>query len=263
MNDLKRETVELQGAPNFRSLGGYRNTEGRVLRPGLVYRSDSLSYLTDSDLDTLRELAIGLVIDVRSTHEQTRQLSRWPHGYTPRTLSYDINVDLRANNQPLISVLRANPNVEGAREMLRTAYRMMPRAFFGHLDGIFHELAREDCPPAVLHCTVGKDRTGFITAMLLFALGMPREAVYEDYLLTAQRMRNPYLAKFFAENVRKELRREFDPSVVDTLLGVEAEYLDAALLQIEEEYGSVERYLAVAGRLDESARRRLQTRLLA
>lgn len=255
--------VGLDGAPNFRDLGGYRNGDGRVVRHGRVYRSESLTWLTDRDLDVLRELAIGLVIDVRSAHEKHTQPSRWHAGPRPELLSCDIDADLRAGNQPLISILRARPDPEGAREMLRTTYAVMPVAFAGQLAGLFARLADADCPPAVLHCTVGKDRTGFIAAMLLFALGVPREAVYEDYLRTARVARNPRLEETLGDIVRSQVGREPDAAMMDALFGVEAEYLDAALQRIDKEYGSVDRYLAVAGGLDGSTRAGLQARLLA
>ncbi|WP_018989714.1 tyrosine-protein phosphatase [Aromatoleum toluclasticum] len=255
--------IGLDGAPNFRDLGGYRNGEGRVVRHGQVYRSDALTWLTDRDLGILRELGIGLVIDVRSAHEKHTQPSRWHAGSPPEVLSCDIDADLRAGTQPLISILRARPDREGARAMLRTTYAVMPAAFAGHLAGLFARLARSDCPPAVLHCTVGKDRTGFVAAMLLFALGMPREVVYEDYLHTARVARNPRLEETLGDIVRSQVGREPDAAMLDALFGVEAEYLDAALRRIDQEYGSVDRYLRVAGGLDDDTRAGLQARLLA
>lgn len=262
MSEPTRPGVGLEGAPNFRDIGGYRNQSGRVFRTGLVYRSESLSYLTDADLEKLRTLSIGLVVDIRSSHEKRQQSSRWPPDRPRRTLFCDVDADLRAGQEPLISALRASPSVEGARQLLRESYGVMPTAFARHLFGIFAQLARADCPPAVLHCTVGKDRTGFLTAMLLFALGMSRETVYEDYLFTAHMPRNPRLAATLAGILRPQLRVDLDPAVMDTLLGVEAEYLDVALQSIERSHGSVECYLAVAGGLDSDTRKRLQERLL-
>lgn len=252
----------LQGAPNFRDLGGYRSEDGRVVRRGLVYRSESLSYLTEADLETLRELGIGLVIDVRSAHERRTQPSRWPEGCALETLACDVDADLRARNQPLIAILRANPGPDGARELLRQTYAMLPGAFAGRLGDFFAALARDACPPAVLHCTVGKDRTGFVAAMLLFALGVPREVVLDDYLATGRRPRNPRLAQALVEIVAPQIGAEPDAATIDALLGVETEYLDTALARIDADYGSVERYLATAGGLDAALRAGLQARLL-
>ncbi|WP_083536588.1 tyrosine-protein phosphatase [Steroidobacter denitrificans] len=68
MDDLTREIPSMQYAPNLRDLGKYRNEEGQILRSGLVYRPDSLTYLADSNLETLRALSIDFVIEIRSAH---------------------------------------------------------------------------------------------------------------------------------------------------------------------------------------------------
>lgn len=257
-----RRNVGLDGAPNFRDLGGYPGADGRVVRCGLVYRSESLAGLSDRDLEVLRRLGIGLVVDLRSAGEKRAQPNRWPQGLPAETLGLDVDADLRAGNDDLLGILKASPNREGASRLLLATYRSLPLGFGRHLARLFDRLSGSDCPPAVMHCTVGKDRTGFLAAMLLFALGVPRSSVYEDYVATADFADPARLAPSIAEVLRRRLGSEPDAAVTETLLGVHRDYLDAALAAVESDYGAIDRYLETVGGLNAGKRERLRARLL-
>lgn len=254
--------IRLEGAPNFRDLGGHPGAGGRPVRPGLVYRSESLAGLSDRDVETIGGLGIGLVIDLRSANEKRAQPNRWPRGGAAETLSIDIDADLRAGNDALLGILKSSPTRAGARQMLQATYRLMPQSFGPHLAGLFDRLAAGDCPPAVVHCTVGKDRTGFVAAMLLFALGASRQTVYGDYLASADYADPGRMGATVAEVMHGRLGIPVDGDVVATLLGVHGDYLDAALAGIEAEHGSVDGYLQRVGGLTGEKRERLQARLL-
>ena len=114
----------------------------------------------------------------------------------------------------------------------------------------FRILLAKDAP-LVFHCTAGKDRTGFAAALILLALGVPREVVMRDYLLTNELYRRPA----FAEGHAAE-------EVLAVLWRVQREFLDAALLKVDEDYGGVETYLVDVLGLDAAAQQELSGRYL-
>ncbi len=255
--------MELAGAPNFRDLGGCRGAGGGVVRPGRVFRSEALVRLTDEDLRRLAALDIELVCDLRAADERRRVRNLWPAGRAAKTL-YSAQADALAAVR--ISGWReriADPAFDAAeaRRWIVGAYGAMPCLFAGVLAELFAVLASPASPVTLVHCTAGKDRTGFVCAMLLFALGVSRDDVFENYLLT--RSRCPP-----AELVRGLLGDELDglpPRALDALLvmaDVRVEYLMAALECIERDFGDIDAYFSRACAWSLAGRAGLQSRLL-
>ena len=104
--------------------------------------------------------------------------------------------------------------------------------------------------PLLIHCTAGKDRTGFTVAVLLYALGIPRELIYADYLASRNwagaKKHRPALARRLAPVIPAAAM----DTVLDPILDVRERYLDAALAAVAAEFGSVERYFEHATGLD-------------
>lgn len=260
MQTADTRTPMLTSAPNFRDLGGYRAANGLRVREGLLYRSEHLGSLSDADVAKVRELGIGLVCDIRSEHERRCTPNRLPTDSIP-TWHLDVSVDLRAGHAAVAQSLIGNPTEQGAMESMLVSYRLFPRAFEKHLARLFEHLLTDTSAPLVFHCTAGKDRTGFVSAMLLLALGVSHEDVLEDYLLTRQ--------YWFGERAEASLSAAISdmigqpsPAVVRALTIVSPDYLDAAYNAITADYGSIEQYLMRAG-LDPQRRGALQARLLS
>jgi protein-tyrosine phosphatase len=261
---MPAQQIRLEGAPNFRDLGGYRTTDGRRVRHGAVYRSESLAHLTPRDLDTLRRIGVRLAADLRSALERSRNPSRWPEGSEPQVLHVDITVDMRAGNEALLALLREDPSEEGALRLMTTNYRNLPRAFAPSLASIFDALACEaPSLPFVFHCTAGKDRTGFLAAMLLSALGVERDEIDRDYALTTERSDLSRLLRGSAEYIETELGHPPEPAMVEALVAARPHYLAAAFDAIDGEWGSVDAYLEAVGGLHAPRRDRLRDSLLS
>jgi protein-tyrosine phosphatase len=146
--------------------------------------------------------------------------------------------------------------------MMHEIYRSLPGAFSKKLHTLFSRLLGERGLPVVIHCSAGKDRTGFICAMLLFALDVPFEAIYRDYLLSAALDRSQSLRDGAVRAMTAVFGAAPDPGVVDALVGVHPEYLDIALDALNSKYGSIEAYLERAGGLDPGKRRELKRLLV-
>ena len=236
----------LQGAPNFRDLGGWRAADGRRVRHGRVFRSDSLSALTERDLAVVAELRLRLVCDLRSEVERRAAPNPWLPRYGAQEWHLDINADLRAGRADLRALFKADPTPAGARRMMVQTYRTLPLAFEPLLGEMVRRLAQPHALPAVFHCTAGKDRTGFLAAILLYALGVDRDAIYEDYL-ASEALGGERVRESSAQAMEAHFGYPVAAEVVDAIAGVEAAYLDHSFAEIAERYGSADGYLETVG----------------
>lgn len=253
----------LTGAPNFRDLGGYVSADGRRIRPRLIYRSESLTELTDQDLATVASLGIRLICDLRSDHERRQFPSRWPKSPPASRLHLDISTDLRAGHEAMTRALLDDPSAQGATQAMLLSYRQFPTAFAPHLALLFDRLLASDGLPFMFHCAAGKDRTGFVAALLLSALDVSWEQVLEDYLLTARHWHGPRSEAA----LRRVLHALFGDSpppadILRPLMAVEGHYLATAFEAITSQYTSIEAYLERTAGLDAKRRAALQDALL-
>jgi len=255
-----RSRPYLASAPNFRDMGGLPASGGRTLCYGLLYRSEDFSSLSDEDVVLLDGLGVQLLCDVRSASERRQHPNRWPSD-SAGILNLNITADLRASHQAITNQLSGTPGKEQAEQAMLLTYRMFPEAFALRMAQLFDRILSGGHLPLVFHCAAGKDRTGFIAAILLSALGVEREAIYADYLLSRER--------WVGERSEVAIRRYLQPlcetepkkEVIQTLCQVSPAYLDAAFEVIEQNYGGVDDYLELIG-LDVLARKRLQELLL-
>ena len=252
--------LPLEGAKNFRDLGGYRTSDGRYVRWGLVYRSNHLVNLTARDSDYLRNLGIRLVCDVRSEAERARAPDHWS-GNAPEFVSVPIGSNLITS--PTADDLKrrvAAINAHTKDSVRAYAYAVQ---YAGQYGKILQRISAGDLP-VVEHCTAGKDRTGVFSAILLTALGVPRRAVVQDYLLSNQFL----LAPDAIQSTAADLQLAFgfpelpDLSTVKTIMTARPETLEGALDKIDETYGSFANYLRDAVKLPDSDLARIRQRLL-
>lgn len=172
----------MEGISNCRDLGGLQNTEGRRIRTGLLLRAAHLHSATDRDLAQLSErFHVRCVVDLRTSMERREKPDRLPAGAEQLCC-------------PIFDEATAGITREDGRPAelimpdMRVVYRHMVtkpgcleslRVILGK---ILEQAAQGN---AVLwHCTAGKDRCGVVTALLLSELGVDRESIFADYLLT-------------------------------------------------------------------------------
>jgi len=252
--------LPLEGAKNFRDLGGYRTSDGHYVRWGQVYRSNHLVNLTAKDSEYLNSLGIRLVCDVRSDGERARAPDHWT-GNAPEFLSVPIGSNLFT--APTADDLKrrvATINSETKDSVRAYDYAI---EYAGQYAKILKRIAAGDLP-VVEHCTAGKDRTGVFSAVLLTALGVPRDTVVRDYTLSNQYL----LAPDTIETTTADLQRAFglreppDTSTVKTIMTAKPETLEATLDKIDKTYGSFGNYLREALKLSDADLTTLRRRLL-
>jgi protein-tyrosine phosphatase len=172
-------TLELDGAVNFRDLGGYPTAGGQRLVWRHLFRADGLGSLSDADRGTLADLGLVTVIDLRTSDEATHR-GRFPVEHLP----------VRYHEFPLFDVLPTTEDLPSWNETAYVAGRYLDMVAEGRaaLVGAIEVLAEPGALPAVFHCSAGKDRTGVLSALILAFLGVPDEVIIEDYTLSAAAM---------------------------------------------------------------------------
>jgi protein-tyrosine phosphatase len=252
--------LPLEGVKNFRDLGGYRAADGRYVRWGLVYRSNYLFNLTSRDSDYLSDLGIRLVCDVRADGERTRAPDHWS-GTAPEFLSIPIG----PNRDGTLTADELKRRVAAINAQTREStkgydYAISDAPQYGK---ILRRISAGDLP-AVEHCTSGKDRTGVFSAILLTALGVPRDVVVQDYLLTNQYM----LAPDSIQSTTADLQKIFglpeppDAATVKAIMTTRPETLEVTFDNVTKTYGSFDNYLRDGLNLTEAELTSIRQRLL-
>lgn len=246
MPDSPARHFNLAGASNFRDLGGYPGRGGRVVRWRQIFRSNHLGHVTESDIEILRGLGLKSAFDFRGTEERAEAMCGLTEiAVHSLPIEPTVVATLRArgaNGAPLSSV--------DALDVMRESYRNYVRYNTSNFRTLFAHLL-EDRAPLVIHCTAGKDRTGFASALILHALGVPDDLIAEDYLLTNRfYRRDPSASSDLPDEVRQVLG------------SVEASFLAAAFEAISAEYVDLESYFSDGLGLGARERKTLQARYL-
>jgi protein-tyrosine phosphatase len=237
--DHANRALPLEGGVNFRDLGGYPTSEGRRVRWGVLYRSGSMAGLTAADFEYLKKLNISVMADFRSTDERMREPTKWPFSdNAPRRLQRDYDLEMRE----IIGVMRTAPSAEAARVAFASFYRRLPQQFAAQYREMFDELLAGNAPLA-FNCSAGKDRTGVAAALVLTALGVPRDVVTDDYLLSNRYYKPKPPAGDAAIDPTMQMFSRLPPDVVAVFMGVDRAYLDAAFDGMVESHGSIDTYL--------------------
>lgn len=269
MTDLTHaHAVALATVPNLRDLGGWTSADGRRVRAGLVFRSTELHRLAGDDLAEFDALGITAVYDFRTAAERDAAPDPDLPGVTDTHLDVlaDSSTAMPARLNEVFAdpamVAQANKALGGgqAEAMMAGTYRQivnLPSARTSYRK-FFEALAEPAGPGAALfHCTTGKDRTGWGAATFLTVLGVGRDEVFEDYLLTNDEL-IPALHPVFASFEKAG----GDPNILSAILGVRRQYLEGAFDEMTAEYGDVEGYFRDGLGLDPAVPETLRTRYL-
>jgi len=257
---LQWRHLPLQGAPNFRDLGGYLTADGRSVKWGMVYRSGALNKLDAGDQAYLERLGLKRIVDFRAPDEVEDAPDRLGPSLAPAVLHLPIGFKGLNVRQFSKRILHGDTAGLHFDTLLVDANQAMVRQFSPVFRDWLHGLVTDEASPQVFHCTAGKDRTGFAAAVLLLSLGVPKDTVMQDYLAS-----NAYLEASNARSMR--MIRIFslfrtDPDSVRPLMIVEPRYLDAAFDAMQQDYGSIDGYLRQALGVDDAFREQLRQRFL-
>ena len=247
MSPTPERVLPLQGASNFRDLGGYRTRDGRSLRWRQLFRSEHLAGLTAADRRTLADLGLRRALDFRGVQERGAQAYTLP-GVAVHALSIEPTVVQRMQ---AITLGGETLSAQRVAELMQDLYRGLVQQQAPRYAEFFDHLLHGE-GPLVFHCTAGKDRTGWAAALTLLALDVPRETVLQDYLLTNAVFQH-----------QPAPQAGFAPAALQVLWRVQAGFLEAALDTVDALPGGLDAYLQQRLGVGPAERQRLRERYLA
>jgi protein-tyrosine phosphatase len=227
-NDISFEKVRLlplEGLYNVRDLGGYTAGD-RQVRWGLLYRAGDLNFLTPQAKDNLETRNIKTIVDFRTRSEWEQA----PDGELS-TVKSRIHLPIDAGN--IIDLTQAGAGADPV-ELMEKLYGALADKSLDQYRRFFHILAEPDSAPLIFHCSAGKDRTGVAAALLLAALGVDRETIFQDYLLSGECLEGKY-TKWIKSAPH-----------LAPFMTVDPRYIAAVFRYIDTGFGGVERYLREA-----------------
>lgn len=228
-------SVIIASAPNLRDIGGHRTIDGGKVRTGLAYRSGALNLLDPAERQQLLDAGIRRVCDLRTDAERAEGPDLLPDG-----VDYLVcDVQRGGGHGADIAALFSAPEGAEALASPASAERFLTEVYRGFVTTAAAHAAYRDLlralrePGTIIHCTAGKDRTGWGAAVLLTLLGVDHDTVMADYLASNELLADSYAGVYALVP---------DPEVVRPLLEVREAYLDAALDTAAQRYGGVEGY---------------------
>lgn len=250
--------IPLSGTPNFRDFGGHNTRCGGRVKRHLLFRSGHLSELTDADLALVEDLKIGLVFDFRRDEERAVQPSLFPEAARPDVVHLPIDPGRTLNLNVLEVVGNQAIDVADVVEFMCNVNRELVLGYSGQYRRMFEHLLNTGSAPALIHCSAGKDRTGFAAALILSALNVAETDVIGDYLLSGEFFDVERELQVFC----RRLNWQLDSHILRPVLEVRKEYLGSAFEAIHERYRELNDYLTEELGIDESARQELRARYL-
>lgn len=252
---LAERNLPVSGMNNFRDMGGYETADGRRVKWGVLYRSDHIYNADEQGVEYLKKLGIHTIVDYRSKDE----VSKYPNkdlGETVRTY--------RLDPEAHTAELSAQFTSSKADEDKNLVNKIIEQKKKGHLvnqydivmeqyhNFVYGEKSRNafgqmlkiaanpDAPALVQHCRGGKDRTGYGCALLLGTLGVTKDQLVEDYMLT-------YTNRLERNNVKMEIYKKYtdDPDVLNylySLIETRPEFIQTSIEAMEAKFGSIREY---------------------
>jgi len=237
-NSNKR-VLKIPRLSNFRDLGGYMSGDGRTVKWGLLYRAGSLYDISPRAMKSITELDLHASIDFRSVYEAQRHPDRLPASI--QALHLPVMDQANREMSKEIRERITNNHLEGFSpdQLITKAYRQFPTTFTPEFKTFIHTVLNARGKPVLWHCSAGKDRTGYASAILLRLLSVDLDIIYQDYLLSNQyvkRLNKRTLAVIFARGLKAY-------RMIKPLMEVNLDWLKAAFDTIDEEWGSFEVYV--------------------
>lgn len=260
--------LPLEGGRNFRDLGGYPTSDGRHVRWGRVFRSGMMADLTDADYDYLSALGIRVVCDFRSDAERSAEPTDWRATPAIDYRTWDYREDDGTGGLQLSEVLsRPDVTPEQVAAAMEDGYPNIAEAHSEKYSEVFHRLAAGELPLA-FNCSAGKDRAGTAAALILSALGVPREIVVEDYALSERVV--DYEAELLARDDGDEdgdrtlyaIMAQRQAELIRPLLRSDPAYIRRTFAYLDETYGGVMGYIRSELQMDDSELERMRAALL-
>jgi protein-tyrosine phosphatase len=249
---LGKRLIKLENSINIRDIGGYTGIDGRKIKWRKVIRSEELAHLSDKDVDYFAALRLKHVFDFRNKSKSERQADRLPktaeYHLLPIFSSADMGLDHKDFTQPGV-----------VDEFMRHIYKIQTEDRAQCFAEVLKYLTESSEYPILYHCTNGKDRTGFMTYLILSILGVKEDVILSDYTLTNLTFDESYnlLGNIMSEELGIENYHLWE------FYGVKPEWLKISMAYVNTNFGNVENYLMEKTDLREKDFKKIRENLLA
>jgi protein-tyrosine phosphatase len=258
-NRKTHRRLPLRSINNLRDLGGYQTVDGRTLRWHTLYRAGHLGKLKERDLRQLTALNLHTIIDFRSAEEKQREPDRLPVNDV-KVIELPI---LDEGNSAMMKDMRRrydNNDFDGldTNLVMFNTYRQFALDFTAEYAHFLQAVLQAAGQPVLWHCTAGKDRAGFASALILKILGVGFDTIQQDYLLSGKYI-HPDRKLMAVITLAKGLR---PARLLKPLWAVKPEWIKASFDAINEHWGSFDVYRREALAFSDKDVTRLQELLL-
>jgi protein-tyrosine phosphatase len=251
---MENRVIKLDGVHNFRDYGGYPGADGAQVKAGLLWRSAQHGDASDADLTAIHDLGIATVIDLRGPSEYEGKPCRRHPDFAAQVFRYpEETAGLALHTEAADGVVTA---AEARAAMMRLYEGIAFRENLVPMLRCYFEVLKRAEGPSLVHCVAGKDRTGFAVALAQHVLGVDRDAILADYVLTNQAGNVEARVAAGAEQIHSKYGK-INEATLRTLMGVEEDYLVTALAAVEARHGTIDLYLSAMIGLDDAGRQAL------
>jgi protein-tyrosine phosphatase len=244
-NNPAGKFVAIEGSVNLRDFGGYLTRDGQPVKRGLLFRCGSMHAIPQHAWHAFEALDIGVICDLRGEDEAAA--SPTPEG-PPFACRVHIPIWPGSSTQFQQQTRTSPPTLDDFTAFMRRVTCEIARDHVHAYEKVMGHLLDTD-NGFLIHCTAGKDRTGVGAALILSLLGVDRETIMHDYLVSNE---SEELLQRTRERMQQRMQEEgrnvqIDEHILRVMAGVKADYLDSAFDEIETHYGGIEGYLEAAG----------------
>ena len=238
-------------AVNLRELGGIATADGRRIRRGIIYRSGDLADLTEACSNRMAELGIVARIDFRGIAERTLRPYNW---HAPGAIQVWENPSNRHDAAVRDLMEQAEKGTDAAHATMQAIYRELP-IFLSSSYAVLFRWLSDGRLPILYSCTAGKDRTGVATALILWALGVEKKTITEEYELSNSHF----------DQIKKIAMRSYnfnDDASVKPILASDRLYIEQMMNHVENRFISIEGYLKRVLNFDAHSLKRMRDQTL-
>jgi protein-tyrosine phosphatase len=261
---IEDRILPMDGIHNFRDYGGYVTREGGRFRTGLLYRSGQHQDATPNDLESLSNLKLTTVIDLRGDSERINYPCARHPDFDAQILFAPGETADRSGNAPHVEAAAAVRTAEQASHAMARLYKSMPyRPNLIAIFRLYFDALATRKGASLIHCLAGKDRTGLAVGLLHKLFGVHDDDIRADYLLTnvAGNINRRIAAGAIA--IRRNHGEQIEDDAIRTLMSVEAHYLDNAFAAIIEQHGSIAAYAEEILHVSQDKLEKMEAHLLA
>jgi protein-tyrosine phosphatase len=245
---------------NFRDFGGLPSRHGGVVSGDRLYRSGHFARASARTIARLESMSFTVIADLRLTSERMEQPGAWPDHSAAHVFCLQGDV---GDDAPHLALLRARQfDFASIDRFYADFYRNIPfDPLYKPLFGAVLRAVASTTGRTLIYCSVGKDRTGMLAALIQHALGVPPELIVADYMKSREADGIDAIVPEIQQRLRMRLAQEVEASLARKMLGVEENYLRGAIDEIERRYSSMDRYLEDLG-LTQLLREQMRERLI-